>query len=220
MKKFVKNPEKVMSIIRYTFGLLGLIALSVTILTLTNVIESILITTGYKGVWNANNKLIWALTSAITAILFLFISFSRYIDKFFLYLEKTEVRKKRDDKGITLESIFFLFIAVLLISFAIMLAMELLTVRTDIFAFLGESTVTVLIVLLVLLSLLAVFTAFNSIIMSAIKELKKVTWPTLKQMLDYSVKVFSFIFFFSILFIALDELFRVVPQLVGNFLGL
>lgn len=196
--------EKVKGIVKYVLGLLGFIGILIAILTVTNSLDTILLKLGYPRL-NGTQILITSLTSSIIGILLLFIALSNQIDKFFQVLETSEVKlnKKSSRRGVTAEALFFSIIAVTLLVLAIMLLTNFLTLKANL-PILGNYTRIFLIVALVLLSLLALFTAFNETIIQSVKEMKKVTWPTGKQMLDYSIKVFSFIIFFSVLFVLLD----------------
>lgn len=214
MKKLeFKNSEIIWSVIRYILGIIGLLGIITSILTVTGVLGNLLVEFEYKGTFGGNDILIVSLTSAVVGILFLFIGLTPYIDKFFLWLEATnlKVNKKSPGEGVKLESIFFSFIAVILLTFAILLAMGILIINP----ILGTFTNKILIAVLIILALLSIIMAFNGIIMLSVKELKKVHWPNLKEMKDYSLKVFSFIIFFSFLFFVLDELIGLIKHSIN-----
>ena len=203
--------NKTVSIIRYVLGLLGFLGVLLAILTVTGVVDRYLTTINY-GELDTTTTLIVVLLSSILGILFLFIAFTKEIDKFFTVLETKEIKlnKKDEHKGISIESVLFVIVAIILLVFAIMLAMGRLVLRTEL-PFIGENFHIYLIVALVILAILALFTAFNRIVMQSVKEMKKVHWPNKKEMKDYSAKVFAFIIFFSVFFLLLD-------LLIGNFI--
>ena len=161
--------KKSYAIINYIFGLLGFLGVILAILTVTNVVEWYLVLINYSGKFGPQNKLILSLTSSILGIFFLFIAFSKQIDKFFNFLETHSIKSKKseDSKGITIESIFFFVIALILVTLAIMLGIGFLTLKT---AILGPATDKILIGLLVLLSIVALITSFNNIISQSLKK--------------------------------------------------
>lgn len=212
----IKNPEKIWGVTKVILGTLGILLLVVAILTLTNVIETLLIKWEYPWAFTPTNKLTLSLTSSILSILFLFIAFANQIDKFFSFIEEKEIKvgKNKETKGVTLESIFFLIIAIVLMYFALTLGLGKLPIGE--LPLLKGATDVVIISALVILSLAAIFTAFNSFILQSLKEMNKVQWPTGAQMADYSVKVFTFIIFFTLLFLLFDVAIVGVPQLVDK----
>jgi preprotein translocase subunit SecE len=194
--------DRVIGIVKYFLGLLGFIGIILAVLTATNLLDDVLVNLD-KPRLSGNEKLTISLISSIVGIFLLFIAFTRQIDKFFQVLENTELKKKSNRKGLTAETLFFSVVAVILVVLALMLATNFLELKANL-PLIGGATRIFLIAALVVLALLAIFTAFNETIIQSVKEMKKVTWPTGKQMLDYSIKVFSFIVFFSVLFLLLD----------------
>jgi preprotein translocase SecE subunit len=200
-----EKKEKSLNIIKYVLGIVGVICILLAVLTVTDNIEGLLTRIRYTGTYDDRTKLVFSLTTSILGILLLFVAFSRQIDRFFGVIEKKELKlsKSEDEDGLSIELIFFLIIAIVLIVIAVLLGIGYLTIRTQL-PILGKFTETFLIGSLVVLALLALFTAFNEIIGQSIKEMKKVHWPTSKQMTHYSIQVFTFILFFSFLFYGLD----------------
>ncbi len=216
-----EKKEKIYGIIKYVAGLLGFLGILLTIFTITDVVEWYLFKIEYTGAYTEQTKLILSLTSSILGIFFLFIAFSKQIDKFFTFLENRTIKtdKSKDTRGISIESIFFLFIAIILIVLAILLGIGSLVLKTDL-PLLGGATKTVLIIALVFLGILAIITAFSRVIYQSVKEMNKVHWPTGKDMIEYSKRVFSFIIFFSIFFFALDLLLANAPGWISNLFGI
>ncbi|QVK18031.1 preprotein translocase subunit SecE [Mycoplasmatota bacterium] len=211
--------ETIYGIVKYVSGLLGFIGIILAIFTVTGAIEWFLIEIDYRGAFTNETKLILSLTSSILGIFFLFIAFSKQIDKFFSYLETHSVNQTEEKKGITIESIFFITIAVILIVLALLLAIGTLALKTNL-PLLGNATKTFLIGALVVLAILAILTGFNETIAQSIKEMKKVHWPTGKEMVDYSKKVFTFIIFFSVFFLILDLFLTNAPIWLENIFGI
>lgn len=211
------NSKKLQGIIKYVAGLLGFLGIFLAIATLTGLVTWYLEKIKYTGGFSDQTQLLLSLSSSILGIFFLFIAFSKQLDKFFGFLETHTIKtdKTGEKKGVTIESAFFFIIALILIVLAVMLANNNLELRTNL-PLLGEATKGVLIGALVLLSLLAIITAFNDIITQSLREMKKVHWPSGKEMKDYSAKVFVFIFFFSLLFLTLDIVINYTPKLLEN----
>lgn len=209
--------NQIIGTVKYISGILGILGVIIAILTITKAVNWIIIEYTIPVQYGASEQLVLSLASSVIGIFFLFIAFSNQIDKFFGFLGSHEVKtdKNKESSGISFESIFFFVIAIILLVLAIMLSINFLTLRTEL-PLLGGATRTVLIISLVILTLLALFTAFNNIIMQSINEMKKVQWPSNKNMIDYSKKVFSFIIFFSLFFLALDFVIAYAPILVEN----
>jgi preprotein translocase SecE subunit len=209
----VKENNQVFKIVKVILGVLGFIGVIIAILTVTNVLDTILVGMD-RAELTDNQKLATSLSASILGILFLFIAFSEQIDKFFTVMERKEIKvSKKKGNGVSVELIFFLFIAIILTVLAVLLGIDFLTIRTEL-PLLGKYTDLVLTLSLAVLSILAYVTAFNATISQSMKELKKVHWPTGKQMITYSTQVFSFIIFFSVLFFVLDFAIGNVPKLV------
>jgi preprotein translocase SecE subunit len=194
-------------IIKYVLGVLGILSIVIAILTVTGLLVDVLIFLKYTGTFDSKNEITVALITSIIGILFLFIAFSKPIDRFFSVIERKELRLSSDDKksGISIELIFFLTIAAVLVVLAILLGIDYLTVENEL-PLLGKFTESFIIGSLVILAIVSIVVAFNEIIKQSLKELKKVHWPTGKQMSLYSAQVFTFIIFFSLLFLAFDYL--------------
>ncbi len=210
--------QQIYGIIKYVSGLLGFLGIIIAILTVTGGVEWFLFKVNYLGVYTDKTKLILSLSSSILGIFFLFVAFSKQIDKFFGFLEThtvTKPDKEEETKGITIELIFFLFIGIVLILLAILLGIGSLVLRTNL-PLLGTATEKVLIGALIVLAILAIITAFNRTISQSLKEMKKVHWPSSKDMVDYSKRVFSFIVFFSLFFFALDLILTYTPGLINK----
>ncbi len=215
------NKNLIYGIIRYISGVLGFFGIILAILTVTGAVGWFLIEIHYTKPYTEDTKLTLSLTSSILGIFFLFIAFSKQIDQFFSYLESHRIKttKKEDVAGVTIESIFFTVIALVLIVLALLLATGTLLLKTDL-PILGTATKTVLIVSLILLALLAILTAFNKTIIQSVKEMKKVHWPTGTEMLDYCNKVFFFIIFFALFFLILDLIYTNVPKRIEHLFGI
>ncbi len=211
------NSKKLHGIIKYVAGLLGFIGVFLAIATISGLVDWYLIKIEYTGGFSDQAKLILSLSSSILGIFFLFIAFSKQLDKFFGFLETHSIRtdKTGEKKGITIESAFFFLIAIILVVLAVLLTNGNLVLRANL-PILGDATKSVLIGALILLAILAVITAFNNIITQSLREMKKVHWPSGKEMKDYSTKVFTFIVFFSLLFLALDIVINYAPKLLEN----
>lgn len=189
------NP-KVGRIVKIALGILGFLGIAMAILTVANVFE-----------FGVSTKITVSLISAIIGLICLFIAFSNQIDKFFNILETKEIKLSKDEKksGIGIELIFFLTIAVVLIVIAVLLAMGYLAVENPL-PLIGKHTRTFILVSLIVLSLMCIVFAFNEIIRQSVKEMKKVHWPTNKEMASYCTQVFAFVIFFSLVFLAFDYL--------------
>lgn len=216
----MEKKNNAMGVIKYISGLLGFISILFTILLLTGAVEWFIIAADIKGGGAiVQNKLTYALVSSILGVLLLFIAFSKQIDSFFNFLETKEVKTDKKAKGISVESIFFLVIGIILIVLVNLLAIGTLQLKQNI-PILGNATKTVLIIALIILSISAIVTAFHGTIIKSIKEMKKVQWPNKKEMVEYSKQVFTFIIFFSIFFFALDLFLTYVPGKIESLLGL
>lgn len=216
----MEKKNNAMGVIKYISGLLGFISILFTILLLTGAVEWFIIAADIKGSGAiVQNKLTYALVSSILGVLLLFIAFSKQIDSFFNFLETKEVKTDKKAKGISVESIFFLVIGIILIVLVNLLAIGTLQLKQNI-PILGNATKTVLIIALIILSISAIVTAFHGTIIKSIKEMKKVQWPNKKEMVEYSKQVFTFIIFFSIFFFALDLFLTYVPGKIESLLGL
>lgn len=207
-------------ITKYILGFLGIFGIVLAILTVTERLDIILVDLGFTFKFDEQAKLITSLTSSILGILFLFIAFSRQIDKFFNVIERKEIKlsTKKEDHGLSIELMFFLSIAVVLIVLAVLLGIDFLAIRTEL-PVLGGYTEGFLIGALIVLAILALVTAFNEIIGQSLKEMKKVHWPTPKQMAGFSAQVFTFIIFFSVLFLVFDLLIGSGLDSLGNLLS-
>lgn len=218
----MKDNDKLIGVIKYICGLIGFLAILFTIFIVTGVVDWFIIEADIKGgALTSQGKLIYALVSSILGILLIFIAFSKQIDSFFKFLETHKVKtdKKEETKGITVESIFFLLIAIILIVLVNLLAIGTLQVKEEL-PILGKSTQTVLIISLVVLAIFSIITAFHKTVSQSIKEMKKVHWPKGKEMKEYSKQVFTFIIFFSLLFFALDLFLSHIPGKIANWLNL
>jgi preprotein translocase subunit SecE len=213
----MSDRKKTYDILKYVAGLLGFIGILLAIFVVTGAFDWFIIEANIKGIGTltSQNKLVISLVSSILGIFLLFIAFSKQIDKFFTFLETHKVGKDKNEaaKGVTIETIFFIIIALVLIVIVNLLAIGTLVLRTNL-PLLGKATKTVLIISLIILAILSIITAFHRTISRAVKEMKKVHWPTGKEMVEYSKRVFSFIIFFSIFFFALDLVFTNVPSLL------
>lgn len=217
------NTWQIVKIVLGVFGFLSVI-LAVLILTnifsFNNVMYDLLISLNYKGAFGKSQQVTTALVLAIFGILFLFIAFSRQLDKFFSVLEKKELKLSRDEKksGVGIELLFFLTIAIVLTILVILLSMNLLIVENNL-PLLGAYTRTVILISLILLVIVSLIVAFNEIIRQSLKEMKKVHWPKSKEMSGFSVQVFSFIIFFGLLFFFFDYIVAIGLRGLTNLLS-
>ncbi|HEY8365096.1 MAG TPA: preprotein translocase subunit SecE [Haloplasmataceae bacterium] len=217
----MENKNKVYGIIKYVSGIIGFLGVLLTILTLTGVVDWYLFTINYHKSLTSDDKIVLSMISLIIGAIFLSIAFSNQIDRFYNYLESHTIKSKKDKekKGISLEAIFYILISLVAIVLADLLAANVLNIKADL-PLLGGATKTVFIVALIVLGVFSLVTAFRSILFQSIKEMKKVQWPTGREMIKYSKQVFSFIIFFSILFLLLDLLFTYLPISIENLFGL
>jgi preprotein translocase SecE subunit len=199
--------NKTWKAMKYILGTLGILSIVIAILTVSNVMYDILPKVGYKGTFGDKQKVIISLSSSILGILLLFIAFSKQIDRFFNVLERKELKLSRDEakSGLSIEMLFFLTIAGILTILAVLLGIDKLGVETEL-PLIGKYSETFILVSLIVLAIISIIVAFNEIISRSVKEMKKVHWPTGKQMSQYSAQVFSFVIFFSLLFLAFDFL--------------
>ena len=145
----MSDRKKTYDILKYVAGLLGFIGILLAIFVVTGAFDWFIIEANIKGIGTltSQNKLVISLVSSILGIFLLFIAFSKQIDKFFTFLETHKVGKDKNEaaKGVTIETIFFIIIALVLIVIVNLLAIGTLVLRTNL-PLLGKATKTVLII--------------------------------------------------------------------------
>lgn len=220
LKENKSTKESVWKVTRVVLAVLGTLSLVLSLLTIFGLLENVLTYIKFKGTYGDKEQLLVAVSSSIVGILFLFIAFSPHIDRFFSIMERKELKLSRDEKkgGLSLELIFFLTIAIVLIVIALLLGINYLTVQVEL-PLLGKFTEPFIVGSLVILALVSIVVAFNEVIRNSLKELKKVHWPTGKQMSKYSAQVFSFVIFFGVLFLLFDIVVELGLDGLRNLLG-
>ncbi len=101
------------------------------------------------------------------------------------------------------EKYLMLLLAFILIIFACVLGMGRLTLES--INWFGKYTDNVFTYGFAGLGIIAIIVSFWEQIVVAIKEMKKVTWPTQHTMFGLSIRVFSFIAILALFFLAVDS---------------
>lgn len=135
----------------------------------------------------------------LAGVLLLFVLYSKNIDEFFV---KTDNKKiNLFGSKISVSSIIWFIVSIGLLVLTVMLLMGVFVVEVDL---LGKYTGTILKFGLVIITLSSFVFSFNDIIKPALTEIKKISWPNSKEMVDYSKRVFSFIIYFALFFLLAD----------------
>jgi preprotein translocase subunit SecE len=95
---------------------------------------------------------------------------------------------------------------------------NLLTIKlTSWWIFNSELKRTIFAVLIILVGTIAFFMSIWAFFVPSFAEMKKVTWPKRKTILNHSARVFGFIIFLSLFFIVIDlGLLPLFGILIGN----
>lgn len=199
-KTILKN---VLKGVRVLFGIIGLLSLVVTIVTLTGKMTDVLLYLNIRVNFGSTQEFYTTLTSALLAVITLFFAFSPAIDRFFNVIERKEIRLSEEKEGISLEFIFFFSIAIVLTVIGIMLGLGKLVVEAEL-PLLGRFTEPFIVGSIIILAIVSLSVAFNETIKASWKEMKRVTWPKAKEMSEYAAQVFTFVIFLSLLFFVFD----------------
>ncbi|ERJ12402.1 preprotein translocase subunit SecE [Haloplasma contractile] len=144
-----------------------------------------------------------SLAAAIVGVILVFFAFSKELDQIFLKAEETKfsLSKNEDAAQISVDNIIWFVFAIALLTVKVLLDMNILILPE----ILGTHTDLIINIILVILIIFCFIQAFWQIIKPALKEMRKVTWTTAKIMKEHSIKVFTFVIFMSLLFLALDQ---------------
>ena len=92
---------------------------------------------------------------------------------------------------------------------------RVITIRfTDLFIFATELRIKIFATLVMIVGAGALLMAFAPFIIPGLKEMRRVSWPTRKTMINHSMRVFGFIIFLGIMFILYDGALRPLFTLI------
>lgn len=92
---------------------------------------------------------------------------------------------------------------------------RVITIRfTDLFIFATELRIKIFASLVMIVGTGALLMAFAPFIIPGLKEMRRVSWPTRKTMVNHSMRVFGFIIFLGIIFILYDGALRPLFTLI------
>ena len=118
---------------RVLLGIIGVLSLIVTIVSLTGYMTDLLIFLNIRVEFGPNQEFLTTLTAALLTVISLFFAFSPAIDRFFNVMERKEIKLSKDEEksGVSLEFIFFISIAIVLTIIAILLGIGELVVEAE-----------------------------------------------------------------------------------------